>query len=76
MDLPLVVSTIVAKIKAKNGVVIDEAHLAEAVAEGLKKLHTQNEAEYLKMIAALTEQVEILSDSERGAGGFGSTGVN
>lgn len=61
MDLPLIVATIVAKIKARNGVTIDEAHLAEAITEGLKRIKTQDEQKYLHLIAELTEQVEILS---------------
>lgn len=61
MDLPLVVATIVAKVKAKDGVRIDEQHLAAAITDGLKKLRSENETKYLDMISRLTEEVEKLS---------------
>jgi polyhydroxyalkanoate synthesis regulator phasin len=61
MNLPLVVASIIARIKARNGIEIDEAHLADAIRDGLQKLQTENETAYLRMISELTEQVEILS---------------
>lgn len=61
MDLPLIVATIVAKVKAKDGVTVDEQHLAEAITEGLKRLRSENETKYLEMISRLTDEVEKLS---------------
>jgi hypothetical protein len=61
MNLPLVVASVVARIKARNGIEIDETHLADAIRDGLQKLQTENETAYLRMICELTEQVEILS---------------